>query len=64
MSSAWRVPAAGAVGTGTRRGSPPGRHPARSERVTFLEEPYELGDTRAVMVEGPSREALALVEIA
>jgi Glyoxalase/Bleomycin resistance protein/Dioxygenase superfamily len=36
----------------------------RSEGVTFLEEPYELGDTRAVMVEGPSREALELVEIA
>jgi catechol 2,3-dioxygenase-like lactoylglutathione lyase family enzyme len=36
----------------------------RSERVTFLEEPYELGDTRAVMIEGPSREALELVEIA
>jgi len=36
----------------------------RSERVTFLEEPYALGDTRAVMIEGPSREALELVEIA
>jgi len=36
----------------------------RSERVTFLEGPYELGDTRAVMIEGPSREALELVEIA
>jgi catechol 2,3-dioxygenase-like lactoylglutathione lyase family enzyme len=36
----------------------------RSERVTFLGEPYELGDTRAVMIEGPSREALELVEIA
>jgi 4-hydroxyphenylpyruvate dioxygenase-like putative hemolysin len=34
----------------------------RSERVTFLEEPYALGDTRAVMIEGPSREALELVE--
>jgi hypothetical protein len=36
----------------------------RSARVTFLEEPYELGVTRAVMIEGPSREALELVEIA
>jgi catechol 2,3-dioxygenase-like lactoylglutathione lyase family enzyme len=36
----------------------------RSEGVTFLEEPYKLGDTRAVMIEGPSREALELVEIA
>jgi catechol 2,3-dioxygenase-like lactoylglutathione lyase family enzyme len=35
----------------------------RSEGVTFLEEAYELGDTRAVMIEGPSHEALELVEI-
>jgi hypothetical protein len=34
----------------------------RSESVTFLEGPYALGDTRAVMIEGPSREALELVE--
>ena len=34
----------------------------RSERVTFLEGPYALGDTRAVMIEGPGREALELVE--
>jgi catechol 2,3-dioxygenase-like lactoylglutathione lyase family enzyme len=36
----------------------------RREGVTFLEEPYTLGDTRAVMIEGPSREALELVEVA
>src|SRR5712692_185348 len=36
----------------------------RGEGVTVLEEPYELGDTRAAMIEGPSREALELVEIA
>jgi len=30
--------------------------------VADLEEPYPLGDTRAVMIEGPSREALELVE--
>ena len=36
----------------------------RGEGVTFLEEPYPLGDTRAVMIEGPSREALELVEVA
>jgi catechol 2,3-dioxygenase-like lactoylglutathione lyase family enzyme len=36
----------------------------RGEGVTFLEAPYRLGDTRAAMVEGPSREALELVEIA
>jgi len=35
----------------------------RGEGVTFLEEPYQLGDTRAVMIEGPSREALELVEV-
>jgi catechol 2,3-dioxygenase-like lactoylglutathione lyase family enzyme len=35
----------------------------RSEGVKFLEEPYELGDTRAVMIEGPSCEALELVEV-
>lgn len=34
----------------------------RAEGVRFLEEPYKLGDTRAVMIEGPSREALELVE--
>jgi catechol 2,3-dioxygenase-like lactoylglutathione lyase family enzyme len=34
----------------------------RGEGVRFLEEPYALGDTRAVMIEGPSREALELVE--
>jgi len=35
----------------------------RSEGVTLLAEPYRLGDTRAVMIEGPSREALELVEV-
>jgi catechol 2,3-dioxygenase-like lactoylglutathione lyase family enzyme len=35
----------------------------RDEDVTFLEQPYALGDTRAVMIEGPSKEALELVEI-
>ena len=35
----------------------------KGEDVTFLEQPYEFGDTRAVMIEGPSREALELVEI-
>ncbi len=36
----------------------------RGEGVRFLEEPYKLGGTRAVMIEGPSREALELVETA
>ena len=35
----------------------------RGEGVRLLQEPYPLGDTRAVMVEGPSREALELVEV-
>jgi 4-hydroxyphenylpyruvate dioxygenase-like putative hemolysin len=35
----------------------------RGEGVTFLEQPYKFGDTRAVMIEGPSHEALELVEI-
>jgi catechol 2,3-dioxygenase-like lactoylglutathione lyase family enzyme len=34
-----------------------------SEGVVLLEAPYPLGDTRAVMIEGPSREALELVEV-
>jgi 4-hydroxyphenylpyruvate dioxygenase-like putative hemolysin len=36
----------------------------RGEGVTFLEPPCRLGDTRAIMIEGPSREAIELVEIA
>jgi catechol 2,3-dioxygenase-like lactoylglutathione lyase family enzyme len=35
----------------------------RGEGVRFLEPPYKLGATRAVMIEGPSREALELVEV-
>jgi 4-hydroxyphenylpyruvate dioxygenase-like putative hemolysin len=35
----------------------------RGEGVTFLEQPYQLGNTRAVMIQGPSGEALELVEI-
>ncbi len=35
----------------------------KAEGVTFLGEPYKLGDSRAVMIEGPSREALELIEI-
>jgi len=35
----------------------------RSEGVRFLETPYRLGNTRAVMIEGPSREAIELVEV-
>jgi catechol 2,3-dioxygenase-like lactoylglutathione lyase family enzyme len=35
----------------------------RGEGVRFLEEPYRLGATRAAMIEGPSREAIELVEV-
>jgi catechol 2,3-dioxygenase-like lactoylglutathione lyase family enzyme len=35
----------------------------RNEGVAFLEQPYQLGGTRAVMIEGPSKEALELVEV-
>ena len=35
----------------------------KGEGVKFLERPYRLGDTRAVMIEGPSREAIELVEV-
>jgi hypothetical protein len=34
----------------------------KREGVKFLEQPYTFGDSRAVMIEGPSREALDLVE--
>jgi catechol 2,3-dioxygenase-like lactoylglutathione lyase family enzyme len=35
----------------------------RADGVKILEQPYKVGDTRAVMIEGPSREALELVEV-
>jgi catechol 2,3-dioxygenase-like lactoylglutathione lyase family enzyme len=35
----------------------------RGEGIVFLDEPYQLGDTRAVMIEGPSKEAIELVEV-
>jgi catechol 2,3-dioxygenase-like lactoylglutathione lyase family enzyme len=35
----------------------------RREGVKFLNEPYKLGEMRAVMIEGPSREALELVGV-
>jgi len=34
----------------------------KMEEVTFLTEPYPLGETRAVMISGPSLEAVELVE--
>jgi hypothetical protein len=35
----------------------------KAENVTFLEQPHRLGDTRAAMIEGPSHEAIELVEV-
>ena len=35
----------------------------KAENVKFLMQPYKVGDFRAVMIEGPSREALELIEI-
>jgi catechol 2,3-dioxygenase-like lactoylglutathione lyase family enzyme len=35
----------------------------KTEGVRFLDGPYALGDTRAAMIEGPSREAIELVEV-
>jgi hypothetical protein len=34
----------------------------KAENVTFLEQPHRLGDTRAAIIEGPSHEAIELVE--
>jgi hypothetical protein len=34
----------------------------KRENVKFLLQPYKFGDARAVMIEGPSLEALELVE--
>ncbi len=35
----------------------------QSENVKFLRKTYKLGEARAVMIEGPSREAIELVEV-
>jgi catechol 2,3-dioxygenase-like lactoylglutathione lyase family enzyme len=35
----------------------------KAENVTVLQAPYQLGDTRAFLIEGPSREAIELVEV-
>jgi hypothetical protein len=35
----------------------------RNEGIGLLAEPYELGDTRAVLISGPSQEAIELVEV-
>jgi catechol 2,3-dioxygenase-like lactoylglutathione lyase family enzyme len=35
----------------------------KGEGVKFLDGPYKFGDTRAAMIEGPSKEAIELVEV-
>ena len=35
----------------------------KAENVTFLEQPYVIGGLRAVMIEGPSKEAIEIVEV-
>ena len=35
----------------------------KSENVTFLEQPYTIGGLRAVMIEGPSKEAIEIIEV-
>jgi hypothetical protein len=35
----------------------------RAANITFLEPPYDLGSHRAILIEGPSREAIELVEV-
>lgn len=53
----------------TKVNAPPATQPSTAfwhfgwAKVTFLEKPYTLGGLRAVMIEGPSREAIELVEV-
>ena len=35
----------------------------KGENITFLEQPYRIGEFRAVMIEGPSKEAIEIVEV-
>lgn len=35
----------------------------KSENVTFLEQPYTVGGLRAIMIEGPSKEAIEIIEL-
>jgi catechol 2,3-dioxygenase-like lactoylglutathione lyase family enzyme len=35
----------------------------RAEQVKFLRDPYKLADTRAFMIQGPSKEAIEIVEV-
>ncbi len=35
----------------------------KAENVVFLRQPFRIGGTRALMIEGPSHEAIELVEV-
>jgi hypothetical protein len=35
----------------------------KAENVTFLEQPYRIGAMRAFMIEGPSKEAIEIIEV-
>jgi len=35
----------------------------KGENVTFLEQPYTIGGLRAIMIEGPSKEAIEIIEL-
>ena len=35
----------------------------KAENVTILEPPHTIGGLRAVMIEGPSREAIEIIEV-
>jgi catechol 2,3-dioxygenase-like lactoylglutathione lyase family enzyme len=35
----------------------------KAENITFLDQPYTIGGLRAVMIEGPSKEAIELIEV-
>lgn len=35
----------------------------KGENITILEQPYTIGDARAFMIEGPSREAIEIIEV-
>ena len=34
----------------------------KAENVKFLQQPYKFGDSRAIMIEGPSRESIEIIE--
>ena len=33
----------------------------KADNVTFLRQPYRFGDSRAIMIEGPSRESIEII---